>query len=167
MKADDAVRQCMLDLDARRARTIWRVIAPHLPPCDSDADMLITLHVMRTEDSHLTQWFPEKLRFYSHRWLLDKGLPSKLPDRLKPRADRLCPKKVRVLGYAPAGAAGEEACATIGAAMFEKFQELEADGTTDKTRAEPEIQRARFKERRALMLPKRYDQWDVPMDWRP
>lgn len=167
VKANDAMRQCLIELDARRARTIWHVIAPHLPRCDSDADMLTTLHVMRTAESHLTRWFPRHLRFYSHRWLLDQGLPSLLPDHLKPSAERMYPKKMRVLGYAPAGAAGEEACAMIGAAMFTKFAELEADGTTDKARAEPEIQRARFKERRALMLPKRYDQWDVPMSWRP
>lgn len=39
-----------------------------------------------------------RLRAYSHRWLLDHGLPSALPDELKPRAERMYPMIVEGVG---------------------------------------------------------------------
>jgi hypothetical protein len=39
-----------------------------------------------------------RLRAYSHRWLLDHGLPSGLPDELKPLAERMYPVKAEGVG---------------------------------------------------------------------
>ena len=44
----------------------------------------------------------DKLRFYSHSWLRDAGLVkhSLLPDKLKPRAERMYPVGAQAVGVA-------------------------------------------------------------------
>jgi hypothetical protein len=85
---------CMVSLDVKRAREVWKLVAPHLPPIKSDAEMLTTLHLARTQSPFVT----DKLRFYSHCWLLERGHPSALPDKLKPAAERMYPRMVRSVG---------------------------------------------------------------------
>jgi hypothetical protein len=85
---------CMVSLDVKRAREVWKLVAPHLPLIKSDAEMLATLHLARTQSSLVT----DKLRFYSHCWLLERGHPSALPDKLKPAAERMYPRMVRSVG---------------------------------------------------------------------
>jgi hypothetical protein len=85
---------CMVSLDVKRAREVWKLVAPHLPPIKSDAEMLTTLHLARTQSPLLN----DRLRFYSHCWLLDRGHPSALPDKLRPAAERMYPRMVRSVG---------------------------------------------------------------------
>jgi hypothetical protein len=89
-----AVQECMTALDVERARKIWGVAFPHLPSIDSDVHMLITLHMARTQ----SETIDERLRFYSHQWLSERGYPSQLPDKLRPAAERLYPIKVSSVG---------------------------------------------------------------------
>lgn len=79
--------RCMRDLDVAGYRKLWRHIAPHLPQPVDDKQAEAMLHHARTQSSKL----PLKLRAYSHRYLLDQGLPSGLPDHMKPKAERLYP----------------------------------------------------------------------------
>jgi hypothetical protein len=60
---------------------------PHLPQPQTDDEAEALMHVARTEMASL----PLKLRAWSHRWLTERGLPSHLPDELKPKAERLYP----------------------------------------------------------------------------
>lgn len=83
-----AMRRCLLELDVAGHRRLHRHLYPHHDQPASDRDALITMHLARTMDGTI----PLKARAYSHRWLLDNGLPSPLPDNLKPMADRLYPR---------------------------------------------------------------------------
>src|SRR5579872_6695472 len=87
-------RRCLVELDVAGVRKLWRHVSPHLPQPASDADALATIHVARTQ----TESIPLKLRAWSHRWLLDHGFPSMLPDPLKPSAERLYPRVVEGVG---------------------------------------------------------------------
>jgi hypothetical protein len=78
-----ALEQC----DVPMARRMSAHLFPHLPQPTTDAEALVMLHRARTEMPSM----PLKLRAYSHRWLLDHGYPSALPDELKPRAERMYP----------------------------------------------------------------------------
>ena len=80
--------------DADGARRLWAYMYPGLPQPKSDHEALVVLHMARTAAISITL----KLRAYSHRWLLDHGFPSQLPDELKPLAERLYPKVVTAVG---------------------------------------------------------------------
>lgn len=88
------MQHCMVSLDVTRAREIWKLVSPHLPPITSDAEMLATLHLARTQSPIVA----DRLRFYSHCWLLDHGHPSALPDNLRPAAERMYPRTVTSVG---------------------------------------------------------------------
>jgi hypothetical protein len=87
-------RRCLEQLDVAAIRKLWRHVSPHLAQPKDDAEALISLHHARTQ----TESIPLKLRAWSHRWLLDHGMPSGLPDHLKARAERLYPHVVEGVG---------------------------------------------------------------------
>lgn len=86
--------RCIRDLDVAGYRRLWRHIAPHLPQPTDDKQAAAMLHHARTQSTKL----PLKLRAYSHRYLLDHGLPSGLPDHMKPKAERLYPVVREMVG---------------------------------------------------------------------
>jgi hypothetical protein len=65
-----------------------------MPQPATDFEALVTLHYSRTQCVAIRM----RLRAWSHRWLLDHGLPSGLPDHLKPRAERIYPQVVSAVG---------------------------------------------------------------------
>jgi len=86
----DAFRRCLIELDVVGICDLWFRHAPHLPQPKNNEEALITLHYARTE-----AWsIPVRLRCYSHAWLTERGLPSALPDWLRPKVRRLYPHKV-------------------------------------------------------------------------
>jgi len=87
-------RRCLVELDVAAIRRLHAHVAPHLPAPASDREALISLHHARTQAAVV----PDRLRFYSHRWLLDNGYPSGLPDMLKPRAEREYPAVAAAVG---------------------------------------------------------------------
>lgn len=156
-----AWRQIMIELDVKGAHRLWGELFAHLPRAESDHDMLITLHVLRTQDELMIP----RQRFYSHRWLEDHGYPSPLPNRLKPAAVRMFPDVRKSVGLAVAGNEGSEASGAILKQMENAALELDGYGDLHKREiALPHIMRARFRERKALMLPQK---WDIPAEWRP
>lgn len=56
----------------------------------------MALHGARTAAESM----PLKLRAYSHRWLIERGYPSQLPDKLKPKAEQMFPKVAEGVGIA-------------------------------------------------------------------
>ena len=92
-------RCCLEDLDIPTMRRLWKFVQPNLPQPTSDRETLVAIHIARTQASSIK----ERLRFYSHRWLLDEGYPSMLPDKLKPRAEREYPQIVEGVGIAVRG----------------------------------------------------------------
>lgn len=80
------LRAILKDLDIVAMRAFDRVHNPHLPAQDDD-QIRVSMHAARTACESL----PFALRAYSHSWLTERGLPSLLPDHLKPKAQRLYP----------------------------------------------------------------------------
>ena len=94
MGLPQAFLDCMLELDVPRARELWRHVAPHMvQPADNET-MLIQLHMARTQSEQV----PHRLRFYSYRWLTERGLPEQLPDHMRPAAERMYPRVVEAVG---------------------------------------------------------------------
>ncbi len=73
--------------DVEGCRAFWRKAAPHLPQPETREQAEVTMHIARTA----AQSVGLKARAYSHAWLLERGMPSQLPDELKPSAQRLYP----------------------------------------------------------------------------
>lgn len=89
-----AFRRALEDGDLKALRGLWRVMGPHLPQPETDAQAEIVMHRARTEAESIS--FAK--RAWSHAWLLERGLPSGLPDELRPKAQRLHPVAVEAVG---------------------------------------------------------------------
>lgn len=107
---------------------------PGMPQPETREQAEIVMHIARTEADSVRF----SARAYSHRWLTERSLPSKLPDKLKPNAERLYPRVVEAVGVSVnfrskylAPAARE-----VQAAMNEAVEDCYANGDT-----EPEIVR--------------------------
>jgi hypothetical protein len=149
MILSDAMRECLEMADAHNARELWAKAAPHLPQPKDDAEALRTIHYARTVSESIS----DTLRCYSHCWLLDHGLPSGLPDRLKTKAEQVYPRIASAVGLAVRMRNPEEASAgiEIRKAMEYAVHEAEADGRlTDSPFVKLRVEEARAKERKAL-----------------
>lgn len=113
-------------VDVPGIRALWHKIAPGAPQPGADAEVVATIHIARTA----TGMLPDKARFYSHRWCLDHGFPSKLPDRLKPSAERVYPCKVTAVGISYNGRSDltRAVAPLINRAMADAVLEAHADG---------------------------------------
>lgn len=80
--------------DVRSLRRHWATAFPNLPQPKDAAQAEIVMHRARTEAESVSL----KARAYSHRWLMERDLPSGLPDRLKPSAERLYPRVANAVG---------------------------------------------------------------------
>lgn len=89
-----AFRRALEDGDIKRLRGMWAQLAPHLPQPESEEAAEIVMHLARTEATSIGF----KFRAYSHRWLSERGLPSGLPDELRPRAERIEPIQALAVG---------------------------------------------------------------------
>jgi hypothetical protein len=136
------MRECLEACDVARLRALWAEMSPRLPQPKDDAEALICLHHARTQAKSVRF----RLRAYSHRWLVERGYPSGLPDRLKPRAEQMAPKIVEAVAIV--SLAGSSLTAPIAGlvrdAMSDAVAECYADGRTD-----PETVRSRILEARA------------------
>jgi hypothetical protein len=90
----DLFRQCLENVDIAGTRGLWQHVSPGMPCPTSDAEVLACIHMARTTAASI----PQRLRFYSHRWLLDHGHSSLLPDDLKPAAERMYPERRESVG---------------------------------------------------------------------
>lgn len=100
---------------------------PHLPQPASFEAAEIAMHLARTQAAKVTF----RARAYSHRWLLERGWPSQLPDELKPRAERLYPEVVECVGVfvgTPASDALKPVAAAVREAMLDAVQDAQALG---------------------------------------
>jgi hypothetical protein len=89
-----AFRRCLLEVDVAGMRRLWAHVAPHLPQMATDAETLHAIHRARTQAESM----PLRARAWSHRWLLDHGHESGLPDHLKPNAERIYPRIAEAVG---------------------------------------------------------------------
>jgi len=96
MEAESAFRQALTDGSVKDTRALFALVCPHLPQPRDDQEAAVMMHRARTE----VRTIPFKARAYSHRWLEERGLPSGLPDELKPRAERMYPIIADAVGVA-------------------------------------------------------------------
>lgn len=80
--------------DVEGCRRYWHKHAPGMPQLATREQAEVSMHMARTAAKSVKF----ALRAYSHRWLLDRNLPSQLPDKLKPAAERICPVVVEGVG---------------------------------------------------------------------
>jgi len=140
-------RAALESLDVPLLRKMWGHIAPNMPQPESDEVALQTAHYARTISP-----FPFKLRAYSHAWLMERNLPSGLPDHMRPRAQRLYPITVGSVGIAVKGSTelGRAAAPQIRAVMEDAVHEAYADGHKD----QPAIVKGRMMEARKWAIKK-------------
>lgn len=122
-------RNLLTSGDVEGLRAFWRNASPHLPQPESREQAEIVMHRARTEAASL----PIEKRAYSHRWLCDRGLPSGLPDELKPRAERIYPRVVSAVGISVKASSErlKPLAAIVERAMADAVEEAYADGRTD------------------------------------
>lgn len=140
-------RRCLEDLDVVGMRRVSAHIMPHIAQ-GSDKAVLSAMHIART----LTESLPLWARAYSHRWLVERGLPSQLPDHLRPKAERMYPKIASAVGLgvtfkAPELKPAGDLIRKAGEAVIE---DCYADGRQDPAYVKPRMLEAIARERKAL-----------------
>lgn len=142
------LRRCLEDCDIVGIRRLWSHIAPHLPQPATDSDALAIVHHARTQ----AQSVRLSLRFYSHSWLRERGLPSGLPNELRPRAEQIFPVASAGVGIAvrPMREALRPAALAIRSAMENAVLTTLGDGVTDPVVIKGRMMEARDRERRGL-----------------
>jgi hypothetical protein len=128
------------DVDSLRAS--WAVSMPHLPQPETRKEAEIVMHRARTE----TESISFKARAYSHRWLVERMVPSGLPDDLKPRAERIYPQIVQSVGISVN--ASSEFMKPAALQIRKSMEDAVNDAYAEK-RTSPEFLRARMMEARA------------------
>lgn len=147
----DAFRQCLIDIDVTTMRKLWAYMMPHLQP-GTDDDIAISIHHART----LTKVIGFKHRAYSHAWLAERALPSGLPDRLRPRAERMYPRVVPGVGLSVNFRSPDlqPVKVAVQGAMEDAIREVHADGKIlDSPLVRQRMAEARKRVFRELMLP--------------
>lgn len=140
------MRRCLESLDVVGVRRLWAHIAPHLAGAGmGDAEVLVSLHHARTQSESMSL----KLRAYSHRWLVDNGYPSGLPDPLKPRAERLYPRIADAVGIS-VNSKYEQVQREISGAMIDVVENCYADRKTAPEYVRPRMLDARFRAQKRL-----------------
>jgi hypothetical protein len=121
---------------------MWESIAPHLPQPRNDAEVLTSIHCART----YAQSIAFRLRAYSHAWLVERGLPSGLPDYLRPSAERMYPRVVDAVGIAVgAPPHRRELGLAVRHAMSDAVEDCYADGNKDPAFVKARMFEARLK----------------------
>ena len=93
-----------------------------------------------------------RLRAYSHRWLVERGLPTGLPDRLRPSAEQICPITVGAVGISvnTKNEWLQPAVLEVRTAMEHAVEDAYAEGRRDPVFVSAQIEAARRKTWQAL-----------------
>ena len=125
MTPSAAFRAALEAGDVAALREGWARLCPGLPQPTTDAEAEVMMHHSRTQAASVSF----RARAWSHRWLVERGLPSGLPDRLKPRAEQVHPRIVKAVGIAvKMPSAFREVGLEVRRAMGEAVEILAADG---------------------------------------
>jgi hypothetical protein len=141
-------RQALEAGNARRLRGLWAKLFPHLPQLASDEQAEIVMHRARTE----AQSVSFRHRAYSHRWLSERGLPSGLPDELKPKAERVYPIVVAGVGISVNSRSSymRAACDEIRGSMEVAVEDCFAERRTDPAFVSERMREAKARTVKAL-----------------
>jgi hypothetical protein len=140
MARQDDFRAALEAGDVKLVRRMWTAFMPHLPqPTADEAEK--AMHIARTAAETVSF----KARAWSHRWLTERDLPSQLPDRLRPSAERLYPRVVEGVGISVSLA--KPGMLEVRTAMEGVVADMYANGDTD-----PVLVRSRMFEAREKTL---------------
>jgi hypothetical protein len=131
--------------DVRLCKRMWAAFMPHLPePSDAEAAM----HMARTGAETISF----RARAWSHRWLSERDLPSQLPDKLKPSAERIYPRVVEGVGISVNTRSPylKPAMIEVRHAMEDVVSDCYANGDTDPAIVRPRMNEARERTMRQL-----------------
>lgn len=139
----EVMRRALEDHDVSTARRLWAVVMPKMPQPRSEHEATVILHIACTQ----TPTVKFKSRAYSHQWLLERGLPSSLPDNLRPKAQRMYPVIADVIGIACGNVseAMKPVVPIVRGAMEDVVMDHYADGVKDPTIIKPRMLDARKK----------------------
>lgn len=134
-------RAALASGDVDLCQKLHNVLFPHVPATDR-AGAETAMHMARSQ----AEWLPDRARCYSHAWLVERGLPSQLPDRLKPEAERLYPRIVEAVFVSANtnSAALKPLAKIVQAEMCNVVEDCFANGDRD-----PELVRSRMLDARA------------------
>lgn len=135
--------------DAAAVVAAWSQLFPGMPKPESQAQAEIVLHHARTQ----TEALRLQHRAYSHAWLCERGLPSGLPDNLRPSAERVYPVKKLAVGVSVNFSAPwlRPAASLIRGAMEDAVLEAHEDGKlADSAHVSARMKEARAREEKAL-----------------
>jgi hypothetical protein len=112
--------------DVRGLRRHWAAVAPKMPQPRNAEEAEIVMHRARTEAESVSF----RHRAYSHRWLMERGLPSGLPDRLKPSAEKFYPRIAMGVGISvnTSNELLKPAMLEVRSAMEDAVREADVDG---------------------------------------
>jgi hypothetical protein len=118
--------RCLRDCDTAGAMKLWKHVKPDMPQPENEHQALVLIHYARTQMRKM----PNKLRFYSHCWLVGESLPSALPDNMRPRAQRMYPIIVKAVGVGSGSFGGVKRPFNIAiqSVMVDAVKECQADG---------------------------------------
>jgi hypothetical protein len=106
------------------------------------------LHIARTQSPLMTL----RERAYSHRWCLDNGMPSALPDKLKPKAERLYPVLTEAVGISVNGSGlFAPIRSLVRESMEHAVEECFADGHKETEIVRPRMMEAKTRAVRQLL----------------
>jgi hypothetical protein len=134
--------------DVEGCRRYWHKHSPNMPQPETYEKAEIVMHRARTE----TRSLPNRIRFYSHRWLEERAIASGLPDMLRPSAERMYPKIVEGVGISVNFRNGwmQPAANEIRGAMEDAVNDAYAEGRTDPEFVRQQMNRAKARRMRAL-----------------
>ncbi len=137
-----AFRQLLEDGDVDGIMRHLAMTASHLPQPKNREQAEIMMHVARTAADTITL----PARRYSDRWLRERGLPSKLPDDLKPTIAEAVGISVNFRSAVLKPAALE-----VRGAMEHAVEDCYANGDTDVATVQRQMAEARDKTMKALV----------------
>jgi len=147
MNPHEVMRRALEEHDLVTCCKLWEVVAPKMPQPKNEHEARITMHHACTQTENINL----RSRAYSHRWLVDHGYPSGLPDKLKPKAEQMFPKIVDVVGIACGSTSKlmQPVVVQVRGAMEHVVLDHYADGIKD-----PEVIKPRMLEARKQMIKK-------------
>jgi len=104
MNGPEVMRRALEEHDLVTCCKLWEHVAPNMPQPKDETEARIIMYHACTQAANVSL----QSRAYAHRWLIDNGFPSGLPDELRPKAEQICPKFADGVGIA---------CGTTSAAM--------------------------------------------------
>jgi len=144
MGAATAFRAALYDGDIGRTRHLWAQVSPNMPQPENHDEAEVIMHQARTAADSV----PMQKRIYSHAWLAERGLPSQLPDGMKPPRERKGPPVIFSaaligVGTLSSNTSRREEAKAMERAMADAVGDMITSGITDRERIAKRMWEAR------------------------